>query len=299
LTGLGEIGVYLEHFGLRELPFRLTPDTSFFLNRAGYQDGLNVLLISLRSGEGFVKVVGEVGTGKTLLSRKLIRTLGDDFVVAYIHNPYLDPASLLLAVADELNVPAPARAGQHALLKELALRLLDLHRSGKRVALVLDEVQAMPVQTLETLRLLTNLETEKRKLLQVVLFGQPELDALLNKPSVRQLKQRITFSYRLLPLNRAGLDGYVNHRLAVAGYGGPALFPPKALDLVQRSTGGVPRLVNVVCHKSLLVAFGKGEKMVTRAFVDAAVSDTASVREIAAPAPFWRMPWDWLVAKRA
>ncbi len=267
--------MYLEHFGLTEQPFSLTPDTAFFLNRSGYQDALNVLLVALRSGEGFVKVVGEVGTGKTLLCRKLLNTLGDDFVTAYIHNPYLGPTDLLHAVADELEVDCGPECGQHLLLKRLSARLVGLHGSGKRVVLCLDEVQAMPLETLETMRLLTNLETEKRKLLQVVLFGQPELDRQLAHDAVRQLRQRITFSYRLRPMSRTALDAYVAHRLDVAGGGRGALFEAPALDAVFAASGGTPRLVNALCHKAMLVAYGRGLATVDRASVRAAIDDGA------------------------
>ena len=281
--------MYLEHFGLQELPFTLTPDTSFFLNRSGYQDALNVLLVALRSGEGFVKVVGEVGTGKTLLCRKLINTLGDGFVTAYIHNPYQEPNVLLHAVAEELGLEV-AGDKQHSTLKRLGERLMQLHREGKRIVLCLDEVQAMPVETLETVRLLTNLEIEKRKLIQVVLFGQPELDRLLDRPSVRQLKQRITFAYRLLPMNRPALNAYVVHRLTIAGHHAGPLLGRRALDLVHRHSGGVPRLVNVLCHKALLVAFGRGAATVDRRCVLEAVRDTASVTRAERGLCWWREP---------
>jgi len=266
--------MYLRHFALCEPPFGLTPDTSFFLNRAGYQDALNVLLIALRSGEGFVKVVGEVGTGKTLLCRKLINAVGDGFVTAYIHNPYLTPDSLLRATAQELLIPMPAGVGQHELLDRITKALLGYHAGGKRVAVCLDEAQAMPLETLETLRLLTNLETEKRKLLQVVLFGQPELDRLLEQPSVRQLRQRITFSLDLLPMNRVGTDAYVNHRLRVAGYMGGVLFEKGALDLLHAASRGIPRLINILCHKALMLVYGKGDTTVSRAAMLLAVRDT-------------------------
>ena len=189
--------MYLHHFGMTSTPFSITPDTTFFMNRAGYQDALNVLLFALRGGEGFVKVIGEVGTGKTLLCRKLLNTLNGEFVTCYIHNPYLEPKTLLFAVADELRISYTEDISQHALLKRLTKGLLDHHANGKRVVMCLDEVQAMPMETLEALRLLSNLETEKRKLLQVVMFGQPELDELLDQRSIRQLKQRVTFSYRM------------------------------------------------------------------------------------------------------
>ena len=266
--------MYLEHFGLREAPFSLTPDTAFFLNRCGYQDALNVLLLALRSGEGFVKVCGEVGTGKTLLCRKLINTLGDGFAVAYVHNPFLDPRGLLLAVADELGVTLQADSGSHELQKSLARRLVSLHQENRRVVVCLDEVQAMPADTLEALRLLTNLETEKRKLLQVVLFGQPELDELLARPSVRQLRQRITFSYQLLPLSRAALDAYVGHRLAVAGDKLEPLFSRRALDRIHRASGGVPRVVNILCHKTLMAAFGRGLPQADENCARAAIDDS-------------------------
>jgi len=272
--------VYLEHFALRDFPFAITPDTSYFMNRAGYQDALNVLLVALRSGEGFVKITGEVGIGKTLLCRKLLNTLGADFVRAYIHNPYLEPASLLLAIADELSVTYEEGISQHVLIKRIAKALLDYYRDKKQVVLCLDEVQAMPVETLETLRLLTNLETERRKLLQVVLFGQPELDALLKQPSVRQLRQRITFSYRLLPLNRVALLAYVRHRLAIAGYRGKDLFTRGALHLLYKGSEGIPRLINIICHKAMMLAYGKGDLIVTRAHMRVAVEDTVEAQRI-------------------
>lgn len=275
--------MYLEHFGLQELPFSLTPDTSYFMNRAGYQDGLNVLTVALRTGEGFVKVVGEVGTGKTLLCRTLINSLGDGFVPAYIHNPYLDPDALLWAVADELRLRIDPRAAQHVLLKRLTRRLMDIHRGGRRVVLCLDEVQAMPVRSLETLRLLTNLETEKHKLVQVVLFGQPELDRMLEDPAVRQLRQRISFSYQLLPMNRPALAAYVSHRLRVAGRTAPSPFTRRAIELVHRGSGGIPRLANILCHKALMAAFGLGRDQVDGRFVRAAARDTVDARRAVSP----------------
>ena len=281
--------MYLSHFGLREPPFSLTPDTAYFLNRAGYQDALNVLLLALRSGEGFVKVTGEVGTGKTLLCRKLINTLGSGFAVAYLHNPFLDPRGLLMAVAEELGTPLEPGIGSHELQRALAARLVDLHRGRHMVVVCLDEVQAMPPETLEALRLLTNLETEKRKLLQVVLFGQPELDDLLARPQVRQLRQRISFSYRLLPLSRPGLDAYVTHRVAVAGDPPGPLFDRRALDLVHCASGGVPRVVNILCHKSLMAAFGKGLAQVDGACARAAIEDTRGPG--LSRLPLWRRLW--------
>jgi MSHA biogenesis protein MshM len=272
---------------MRRLPFTITPDTAFFMNRAGYQDGLNVLLVALRSGEGFVKVTGEVGVGKTMLCRKLLCAVGSDFATAYIHNPYLEPLSLLLAIADELGLDCEPGIDRHTLLKRLTAALMQLDRDGKRVVVCLDEVQAMPVETLETLRLLTNLETEKKKLLQVVLFGQPELDRLLDQPSVRQLKQRITFSYELLPLNRIGLLAYVRHRIGVAGGSGVRLFSKGAIDALYLASSGVPRLVNILCHKALMAAYGQGAKEVGRAHMRRAIEDTVRAQSGGRPPTRW------------
>ena len=272
--------MYRQHFGLRELPFSITPDTSYFFSSESSQEALNTLLIAARTGEGFIKITGEVGTGKTLLCRKLMSSLGPDFYVAYIPNPYLEPLALFMELGSELGLDMgqDAHPNQHLLLKAVTNRLLDLTREGKRVVVCLDEVQAMPIETLEALRLLTNLETEKRKLLQVIIFGQPELEAKLNYPSIRQLKQRITFDYHLGPLARAESDYYLHHRLMVAGYRGGRLFTPMALWLMQKKTRRIPRLLNIVAHKAMLSAYGKGKKSVGVFDVLAASNDTASLR---------------------
>lgn len=271
--------MYLEHFGLTEPPFGITPDTSFFFAFSSYQEALNTLLVAVRTGEGFIKITGEVGTGKTLLCRKFMASLGGDFVTAYIPNPYLEPQTLLLAVAEDLRIPLDAGIDQHHLLKALTLGLLNFARGGKRVVLCLDEVQAMPLETLEALRLLTNLETEKRKLLQIVLFGQPELDDKLQQESVRQLRQRITFHYQLGTLRRAELEQYVAHRLAMAGHGGGPLFTRGAIHRLCRASGGVPRLVNILAHKALLLTYGEGGTRAEARHVGAAVKDTPAARQ--------------------
>ncbi len=271
--------MYAAHFGLRELPFSITPDTSFFFAHASYREALNTLLVAARSGEGFIKVVGEVGTGKTLLCRKFLSALdARQFVTAYIPNPYLEPMTLLLAVADELGIKYPPGVHQHQLLRHITRFLLDSYAEGRRVLLCLDEAQALPVETLEALRLLTNLETERRKLLQVVLFGQPELDARLAHPSVRQLKQRITFSCRLEPLTRSEFTLYVQHRLTVAGHSGTRLFAARAERALYRASGGIPRLANILAHKAMMAAFGEGAARIGCAHVQAAIADTESTR---------------------
>lgn len=291
--------MYLRHFGLREPPFSLTPDTSFFFACTNYQEGLNTLLVAARNGEGFIKITGEVGNGKTLLCRKFLATLNqgkqattligtqDDatsgqpstrFVTAYLPNPYLEPRSLLLALADEFRIQLDPNVDQHLLLKELTRTLLNFAREGKRVLVCLDEAQAMPLESLEVLRLLTNLETEKRKLLQVVLFGQPELNERLRHNSIRQLRQRISFQYELKGLRRDELERYLRHRVAVAGYVGDTLFGHAAVGKMHRVTGGTPRLVNIVAHKALMLAFAEGRQQVAGKHVAEAAADTPEVR---------------------
>lgn len=276
--------MYKGHFGLREMPFGITPDTSFVYACNAHQEALNTLLVASRNGEGFIKVTGEVGTGKTLLCRRFLATLGENFVSAYILNPELEPRTLLFALAEELHVNLSREADEHQLLKQLTRALLNFARHGKIVVLCLDEAQAMPLATLETLRLLTNLETEKRKLLQVVLFGQPELDDKLGHQSIRQLRQRITFQCRLGTLDRHEVDRYLAHRLRVAGYLGNRLFTTPAVRAVHRVSGGVPRLVNIVAHKAMLLAFGQGVQQVLPRHVRSAAADTPAVKR---PRPWW------------
>ena len=275
--------MYRTHFALREPPFGLTPDTAFAFACTPHQEALNTLLVALTNGEGFMKVTGEVGTGKTLLCRRFLSQLDDEVVTAYIPNPLLDSHGLLLALAEELRLDVDRDDDQPRLLKALNQVLLDHARAGKRVVVCLDEAQAIPLETLESLRLLSNLETEKRKLFQVVLFGQPELDKRLAHESVRQLQQRITFQYHLSPLSRSELEYYVSHRLRIAGYMGDRLFNTAALDTLYRASRGVPRLINVVAHKSMLAAYGQGHHYVSAAHVRKAAADTPSARRVSSP----------------
>jgi MSHA biogenesis protein MshM len=272
--------MYLQHFGLRELPFSLTPNTHFFLNMASYHKAYNMLMVSLANAEGFIKIIGEVGTGKTMLCRKVLNTLEEDkdnYVTAYIPNPVLSPKGLFLAFAEELNIHIDQDVGHHRLLKAITERLVEYSAHNKQVVLFIDEAHAMPEQTLEALRLLTNIETEQVKFFQVVLFAQPELDSLLSQPSLRQLRQRITFSFQIEALDRDGVERYVGHRLATAGYNGPSLFSKRALDFLYKTSDGIPRVVNILCHKSLMVAFGKGERTVQLEHLKSAAEDTEGI----------------------
>lgn len=281
--------LYLQHFGLSEPPFSLTPDTGFFYAATPHQEALNVLLVALHNGEGFIKVTGEVGLGKTLLCRMLLNSLAAEpgWVTAYIPNPHLSPGSIRVSLAEELGVEAGSRPTQEKLSREITRRLLELAQASQRCVLVLDEAQALPEQTLETVRLLTNLETEKNKLLQVVLFGQPELNARLAQPSLRQLKQRITFSYGLTPLDGDATDHYIRHRLRIAGQRGTALFSADALAALHPAARGVPRLINILCHKALLAAYGPGASQVGAQHMRRAIADT----EGAWRPGFWRRWW--------
>ena len=272
--------MYLKHFGLVELPFGITPDTSFVYSLQCHQEALNTLLLALAGGEGFVKISGEVGTGKTLLCRRLLQTLGEDWVTAYLPNPRLDAVTLFQALAEELGVAEPARPDQYYWLRAINQTLLDFARAGKRVAVLIDEAQAMPLETLEALRLLSNLETEKQKLLHIILFGQPELDDKLSRPEIRQLLQRIAFHYRLAGLGRRELGNYVAHRLRVAGYLGEGLFSPGALRALHRASGGTPRLVNILAHKALLAVYGEGRQTVKVRHVRQAGRDTEGAKNV-------------------
>lgn len=286
--------MYLDHFGLRELPFRLTPDTSYFFSAGGHQEALNVLLLALRSGEGFIKVTGEVGTGKTLLCRMLLNALDDErFCTAYIPNPLLTPSALVLALADETGLKVARNAGWYRLLKLISERLVEIVREGRRVVLILDEAQAMPQESLEALRLLSNLETEKAKLLQVVMFAQPELDEALQRKSLRQLRQRIAFSYRLPTMDRESMAAYVAHRFYVAGYRGPLPVASAALTGLFKASRGVPRLINILCHKSLMAAYGQGVRAVTPQHVRAAVKDTEATAD-SYQSGWLRRSWGWM-----
>ena len=314
--------MYESFFGLKEAPFTLTPNTHFFLKSETHLQGLEMLLVALQNKEGFIKISGEVGTGKTLLCRKLLNALDENYITAYIPNPHFSAESLYCVLADELTGELAAcqkRARQldrerekkeenlHAIFTQidgyfnqdvtgekhvLALQrinecLIQFAKDGKQVVLIIDEAQSMPDETIEALRLLTNLETESEKLLQVVLFGQPELDLMLQKKHLRQLQQRITFQHCIQPLDRKDIEQYISHRMLLAGYTDGRLFEAKAINQLTRASKGIPRLVNILCHKALMSAYGKGSKIVQSKHMAAAIRDTESIK-----VPLWqRFTW--------
>lgn len=272
--------MYLYHFGLSELPFTLTPNTSYYYGLPCHKEALDVIVHALKAGEGFIKVTGEVGTGKTLICRKILNELPDHFVTAYIPNPYLSPEELRRAVAAELDVDLSTQTDQQEFTQRIQERLIDVHKGGNSVVLIIDEAQALPSQSLEVLRLFTNLETESRKLLQVVLFGQPELDEKISRGELRQLNQRITFSYTLKTMDQDQLYFYLKHRLGVAGNRGGELFNRKVCGLIHAASKGTPRIVNVLAHKALMLAYGEGKEIITKEHVKLAISDTDACKQL-------------------
>lgn len=282
--------MYQKHYGLTELPFTLTPNTSFYCDLEGHRAALEVLLTALETGEGFIKVVGEVGTGKTLLCRKLLNDLPDEYVTAYIPNPFLTPEELRAQIARELQVDISEASSQQLVTQAIQQRLLEINGAKRTVVIVLDEAQALPSDSLEALRLISNLETESRKLLHIVLFGQPELNERLAAREHRQLRQRISFSYYLQAMTVHELARYISHRLHIAGYKGAPIFNGKVVTMLHQASRGIPRLANVLCHKTLLLCYGEGVYPVTARHVRMAVDDT---EDATLPRRTW--PW-WLAA---
>lgn len=272
--------MYLYHFGIKELPFTLTPNTQYFFGLPSHQEALQVLMTALKTGEGFIKVTGEVGTGKTLICRKLLNELPQHFVSAYVPNPMLSPSELRRAVASELGVELNEQSDQQEFTQRIQERLIAIHQQNRSVVLIIDEAQALPLESIESLRLMTNLETESRKLLQVVLFGQPELDEKLSVPELRQLKQRITFSYSLKLMDSDQVFQYVQHRMRVAGYQGDTIFDRACADILFKATNGTPRIVNVLCHKALMLVFGQGRRKVEVSDLRAAIADTEAAKPV-------------------
>ncbi|HEH9414067.1 ExeA family protein [Aeromonas salmonicida] len=280
--------MYLNHFGLQEAPFGLTPNTGFYYGLPPHEEALQVLNWALAQGEGFIKVTGEVGTGKTLLCRKLLSELGSEanpVRLAWLPNPHLTPAELRTALALELGLSVREGA-ELDLTDRIHRHLISLHQQGSRVVVLIDEAQALPDETLEAIRLFGNLETESNKLLQIVLFGQPELDTRLAKPHLRQLRQRIGFSYCLRPLRFDETRAYLEHRLQISGYRGAPLFAGRAMRLLWRASRGIPRLINILAQKCLMLAYGQGARQIDSRLVRLAIRDTDDAIRFA-PLRWW------------
>jgi type II secretory pathway predicted ATPase ExeA len=268
--------MYLEHFGLREAPFRITPHTEFFFSGANRGATLEALLYAITAGEGMVKVTGEVGSGKTMLCRVLMERLPESVETIYLAVPSLSRDEMLAAIAHELGIDLAAGSLTQT-MRALQDKLIELHAGGRQVVALIDEAHAMPLPTLEEIRLLSNLETGTEKLLQIVLFGQPELDAHLALPHMRQLKERITHNFNLAPLPPQEIGEYLRFRLRQAGYHGPDLFGAEALRIIAEASEGLTRRINIFADKTLLAAFAAGTHTVTADHARAAVSDTQIV----------------------
>lgn len=269
--------MYIEFFGMAQYPFSLTPNTRFFLKLPSHEQAFGSLLATLDARSGFSKIVGEVGTGKTMLCRKFLNSLEahkQRYITAFIPHPILSEDAVMHTLAEELGIERTSDISYYELLKLITEAIIGFCNEDKIVVLFIDEAQAMPEESLEAIHLLRNAKTEDGRHLQVVLFGQPELDRLLKQPALKKLNENISFSFELPALSEGNTVAYVRHRLLKSGYNGPALFSRNALELLYRGSAGIPRLINILTHKALMVAFGKGKLLVSENHIQAAIEDT-------------------------
>ena len=266
--------MYYAHFGLKQPPFKITPNTEFFFSGGNRGAILDALTYSIQSGEGIIKVVGEVGSGKTMLCRMLQTLLPEKVESVYLANPSVAPEDVLHAIAFELQLNLSKDADRLQVMQVLQKYLLDRYAEGRQVVIFVEEAQGMPLATLEEIRLLSNLETKHDKLLQIVLFGQPELDVNLNQTHIRQLRERITHSFNLGPLTESEVGEYLIFRLRAAGYYGPHLFSKSAIRMIAKSSEGLVRRVNILADKALLATFSDNAYQVTSKHVKAAIKDS-------------------------
>jgi general secretion pathway protein A len=286
----------LEHYGLAEPPFSITPDPRFVFLSERHRDALAHLLFGIGQGGsgGFVQLTGEVGTGKTTLSRLLLEQIPANTRVALVLNPRVSAIELLETICEELHIDVGNRRGSvKALIDALNAYLLDAYAQGLRVVVVIDEAQNLSVEALEQVRLLTNLETDTQKLLQIVLLGQPELRAMLAREDLRQLSQRITARFHLTPLDADETAEYLRHRYRIAG-GQRFPFTARALRRIHARSGGVPRLINVIAERSLLAGYARDATTLDERIVDLAANEALPAR-----AGNRRVPWPWIIAASA
>ena len=266
--------MYLEYFGLGKPPFRITPDTHVFFEGSQRGPALYALKYAVESGEGITKVVGEVGTGKTMLCRMLPTVASDDIDWVYLAHPSLSAEQILQEIARELGLEVAAYGDKLAVMRGLHSTLLQRHAANRKVVVLVEEAQEVPLQTLEELRLLSNLETDEHKLLQIVLFGQPELDERLGDRKIRQLRERITHSVYLLPLDLPDIHAYLNFRLRASGYHGPELFSPRSARTIQKYSHGLIRRINILADKALLAAYSSGSSIIRDSDIKRAAIDS-------------------------
>ena len=267
--------MYQEHFGLEHAPFKITPDTRLFFKGGSRGAVLDALCYAISNGEGITKVVGEVGSGKTMLCRMLEHSLQRNVEVVYLANPSLSPDEVLRAIALELRIDLHPQADRLVVMHALQQTLLEKHADNIQVVVFVEEAQGAALITLEAIRLLSNLETQQDKLLQIVLFGQPELDKNLNAPSIRQLKERITNNFYLHPFSAEDIRHYIDFRLRAGGYRGPEIFTRAAYRRIARASRGLVRRVNILADKSLLAAYAENTHRVTPRQVKTALRDSA------------------------
>lgn len=275
--------MYYAHFGLKQPPFKITPNTEFFFSGGNRGAILDALIYAVTSGEGIIKVVGEVGSGKTMLCRMLQTLLPEKVESVYLANPSVAPEDILHAIAFELQLKLPKNADRLQVMQALQSYLVERHASRRQVVIFVEEAQGMPLATLEEIRLLSNLETKHDKLLQIVLFGQPELDVNLNETQIRQLRERITHSFNLGPLQESEIDEYIIFRLRAAGYYGPHLFSKPAIRLLSKTAQGLVRRVNILADKAMLSAFSDNVYQVVPKHVRAAIKDSEFSAELTRP----------------
>jgi len=271
--------MYENFFGFKEKPFKLVPNPAYLFLSRSHEEALAHLNYALSQGDGFVEITGEVGTGKTTLCRAFLESLNDTVEAAYIFNPKLGPKQLLEAINDEFNLPSEANSTNTSAkdyIDKLNRFLIQKKAEDKKVILLIDEAQNLKRNVLEQLRLLSNLETNRDKLLQIVLIGQPELAELLNSQELRQIGQRITLSYQLAPLNYSETKDYIQYRLNVASHKAPVPFTRLAFRHIYRYAKGVPRLINIACDRALLTAFGLNRTKITGRIAKAAIKELRS-----------------------
>jgi len=291
--------MYEAHFGLDRPPFQITPDPSLFFDGGKRGAILDALAYAIERGEGIIKVVGEVGSGKTMLCRMMELRLPESVELIYVANPSLSADDILYVIADELKLDLKDDASKQEVMRALQKWLIELHAANKQVVLFVEEAQGMPLQTLEEIRLLSNLETSQHKLLQIVLFGQPELDLKLSDHSIRQLRERISHSFDLPPLDAEEIHAYLNFRMRQVGYSGPEVISLKVSKLIEKYSKGLVRRVNIIADKALLAAFSDSTHDVTRKHVKVAADDSEFSEEAAKRRSNLKSPVPWILATAA
>lgn len=284
--------MYTEYFGLKDNPFSIVPDPRFLYMSEGHREALAHLVYGINNDSGFILLTGEVGTGKTLVCRCLLEQIPDNCETAFILNPKVTVTELLATICDEFGIDYPKDTESvKVFVAKISDYLLQIHERGRRAILIIEEAQNLSVDVLEQIRLLTNLETSRQKLLQIIMVGQPELLDLLARPALRQLSQRITARYHLGPLSKKEIPTYVRHRLSVAGLVRGELFPSSTMDILFRLTGGVPRLINLICDRALLGAFVQGKEKVDRKTLSTAAREVSGKKSNRPMGRRTMLPW--------